>query len=98
MSDVQKVIDKADKLSEEFELLKTKLDKVIFHLEDDATTGTKGLISRLTAVEKALTDIDTKAQVEKGRRGVYYVSGGALIWIIANFDKVISFFSRIEIK
>ena len=98
MSDYEKIINKADKLDEDFDALKAKFDKVLFYLEDDNKTNTKGLISRLAAVESQLSDMVTKSQIDKGKKSVYYVLGGAVIWLIANFDKVIKFFSSIEVK
>lgn len=98
MSDYEKVINKADKLSEDFDALKAKFDKVLFYLEDDAKTNTKGLISRLAAVEHQLGEMITKSQIDKGKKSVYFVIGGALIWLISNFDKVVKLFTSIEVK
>lgn len=98
MSDYEKVIEKADKLTDDFDALKAKFDKVLFYLEDDDKTNTKGFISRLTKVENQLNEMVTKSQIDKGKKSVYYVLGGAVIWLIANFDKVIKFFGSIEIK
>lgn len=98
MSDYNEVIKKADRLTDDFEALKAKFDKVLFYLEDDDKTNTKGLISRLATVETQLNNMITKSQIDKGKKSVYYVLGGAVIWLIANLDKVIKFFSSIEIK
>lgn len=98
MNDYEKVINKADKLTEDFDALKAKFDKVLFYLEDDDKTNTKGLISRLAAVEGQLGEMITKNQIDKGRKSVYFVIGGAIIWLISNFDKVVKLFTSIEIK
>lgn len=98
MERFQEVINKADKLANEFDTLKAKFDKMLFYLEDDPTTNTKGLISRLSSVEEKLSSMETKAQIDKGKQGVYFVVGGAILWLILNFDKVISFFNSIQIK
>ena len=98
MSDYNEIIKKADKLTDDFDALKAKFDKVLFYLEDDDKTNTKGLISRLSKVENQLNEMVTKSQIDKGKKSVYYVLGGAVIWLIANFDKVIKFFGSIEIK
>ena len=79
MSDYNEIIKKADKLTDDFDALKAKFDKVLFYLEDDDKTNTKGLISRLSKVENQLNEMVTKSQIDKGKKSVYYVLGGAVI-------------------
>ena len=98
MSDYNEIIKKADKLTDDFDALKAKFDKVLFYLEDDDKTNTKGLISRLSKVENQLNEMVTKNQIDKGKKSVYFVIGGGLIWLISNFDKVVKLFTSIEIK
>lgn len=98
MSDYEKVIRKADQLADEFEALKPKIDKVLFYLEDDPTTNSKGLISRLAEVENRLSDMVTQNKIDKGKKTVYFFIGGAIIWLIANFDKIVKLFSSVQIK
>lgn len=98
MSDFDQVISKADKLNKDFEELKPKIEKMLFYLEDDPATNTKGLISRLTSVEKQLSDMLTESKIDKGKKSTYFFIGGVVIWIITNFEKVLSFFGSVSIK
>lgn len=98
MSDFDQVISKADKLNKDFEELKPKIEKMLFYLEDDPATNTKGLISRLTSVEKQLADMLTESKIDKGKKSTYFFIGGVVIWIITNFEKVLSFFGSVSIK
>lgn len=98
MSDFDQVISKADKLNKDFEELKPKIEKMLFYLEDDPATNTKGLISRLTSVEKQLSDMLTESKIDKGKKSTYFFIGAVVIWIITNFEKVLSFFGSVSIK
>lgn len=98
MSDFDQVISKADKLNKDFEELKPKIEKMLFYLEDDPATNGKGLISRLTSVEKQLADMLTESKIDKGKKSTYFFIGGVVIWIITNFEKVLSFFGSVSIK
>jgi len=98
MSDYKKVIINAEKLNKDFEELKPKIEKMLFYLEDDPATNSKGLISRLTSVEKQLADMLTESKIDKGKKSTYFFIGGVVIWIITNFEKVLSFFGSVNIK
>ena len=98
MSDFDQVISKADKLNKDFEELKPKIEKMLFYLEDDPATNTKGLISRLTSVEKQLSDMLTETRIDKGKKSTYFFIGGVVIWLISNLDKLVAFFGSVSIK
>lgn len=98
MSNYQEIINKSDQLNKDFEALKPKIDKMLFYLEDDAATNSKGLISRLTTVEKQLAEMLTENKIDKGKKSTYFFIGGVVIWIITNLEKVLSFFGSVNIK
>ena len=98
MSEYEKVISNANKLNKDFEELKPKIEKMLFYLEDDPATNSKGLISRLSSVEKQLVEMLTESKIDKGKKSTYFFIGGVVIWIITNLEKVLSFFGSVNIK
>lgn len=98
MSSFEEVIKKTEQLNQDFESIKPKIDKMLFYLEDDATTNTQGLISRLTKVEKRIDELLTENKIDKGKKSTYFFIGGAVIWLISNLDKLINFFSTVTPK
>ena len=97
MSNYEEVIKKADQLSEEFNLFKSKLEKMLFYLEDDNKTGQKGIISRVSDLEDKVRDLNTDKKVNAGKLAVYVSVGGAILWIIKNFEKITSFIKKLSV-
>jgi len=89
-SEAQKAIEKADRLSAEFDELVKKMDRVLFYLEDDSATGQRGFISRLSALEDRLKDMETLDKINKGKKSVWIFIGGGISAFLINADKIIN--------
>ena len=56
--------------------------KILFHLESDGSTNTKGLIESHYDMEKRLRLLELERKVEKVRSGIYGILGGAIIVVV----------------
>jgi len=93
--EAQKAIDKANRLSSEFDEMVKKMDRVLFYLEDDAATGQKGFVSRLSALEERLSNMETLDKINKGKKSVWLFIGSGATAILLNADKLITAFNKL---
>lgn len=105
----QNELDKADRLALEFNNhvaklnnFEKKLDRVLFLLDDDAKTGSLGVVRQAhknaVEIENIKNDIKTKRAEDKGKKSVYIFIGGIITFIAANigniYDSIKHFFEK----
>lgn len=88
--EAQRAIDKANRLSAEFDEMVKKMDRVLFYLEDDPTTGQKGFVSRLSSLEARLSNMETLDKINKGKKSVWLFIGSGATALLLNADKLIT--------
>ena len=71
----------------EFEELKEKVDKILFHFESDSTWAHKGIPERLKDVENSLDSFHDERLITKGKLTVYGAIGGVASVILTIFGK-----------
>ena len=59
--------------------LKQGLSRVLFILESDQTTNSKGLVETVRNIEQDIDEIKTQNKVDKARIATYGVFGGAFL-------------------
>ena len=59
-----------------------KVTKILFHLESDPRTNTKGLVEKFGIMEGQIQDLLTREKVYKAKAGVYGVFGGAILMVV----------------
>lgn len=62
--------------------LDDKVTKILFHLESDPRTNTKGLVEKFGIMEGQIQDLLTREKVYKAKAGVYGVFGGAVLMVV----------------
>lgn len=87
-SEVEKVIKKADELSEQ-------VSRLLFYMEDDPKTGHKGFISRLHNVEQQLERLEKEKTYKRGEKtatvAIYTGLGVFVTWFLTNLGGLIEF-------
>lgn len=95
----QNELDKSDRLALEFDNhvsklkdFEKKLDRVLFLLDDDAKTGSLGVVRQThkntVEIENIKSDIKSKRAEDKGKKSVYIFIGGIITFIAANIDDI----------
>ena len=56
--------------------------KILFHLESDGKTNTKGLIENHHDMDQRLRLLELERRIEKVRAGIYGIIGGGVIVVI----------------
>lgn len=64
--------------TDEREDIKDKLSRILFILESDPKTNTKGLVERVHAIEVALDALLTREQIYKAKATTWGIIGGAI--------------------
>ena len=65
--------------------LDSTVTKILFHLESDPRTNTKGLVEKFGIMEEQIKDLLTRERIYKAKAGVYGIFGGAALWLIKEF-------------
>lgn len=75
MSEIKPLREKISELEHAGKERDKKLDKILFHLENDETTGTKGLVftakETRNRLEQHLTDYETDKKVQQAKTVKY---------------------------
>lgn len=69
--------------NEQIQSLNTKVDRILNFLENDPSTGEKGLVARTKDLEKKIGQIETDEKVKRGKTTVLTIVGSALISFLA---------------
>lgn len=93
--DAEKVMQKADALSKDFERLVKNVDRILFYMEDDPATNKKGLISRFESLEVRVSSMETLDKIKKGKKSVWVLIGSGITAILLNADKLISSITKL---
>ena len=56
--------------------------KILFYLESDSKTNTKGIIESHHDIEKRLRLLELERKMEKVRSGIYGIVGGGMIVVV----------------
>ena len=68
--------------------LEKKFDRVLFYLEDDPSTGQKGLVHKLEDIAQRLERMEEREKVARAKVSAYGAIGGAIIlagWKLITF-------------
>ncbi len=84
---------------DDVEILKTKVDKILFYLHNDEGTGEKGLIAQVKVLQKDFSEFviayKTEKAIKKAKLGVIGAIGGGvvtfLIWFVEQIIKHLHF-------
>lgn len=74
---------------EEFKELSNKIDRVLTYLEDDPSTGRKGIYHRIEVLDKKVVDLETINKITAAQKAVYVFVGGLIfsvsLWLYNHF-------------
>jgi len=73
--------------TEEKEEVKKQLARVLFILESDNKTHQKGVVERVSDIDRKLTDLLTREKVYKAKATTWGIIGGALSTVLLWFLK-----------